>query len=58
LADDDVRLMLAFRDGPLDADADAAKPELAADGPASDELVDARRAGLGLEAALAALPER
>jgi RNA polymerase sigma-70 factor (ECF subfamily) len=34
------------------------KPELAADGPASDELLDARRTGHGLEAALAALPAR
>jgi RNA polymerase sigma-70 factor (ECF subfamily) len=39
-------------------DPDDAKPELATDGPASDELVDARRTSLGLEAALAALPER
>jgi len=42
----------------LDLAAEDAKPEPAADGPASDELVDARRTGLGLEAALAQLPAR
>ena len=42
----------------LDLDAEDAKLELAADGPANDELLDARRTGHGLENALAALPER
>lgn len=42
----------------LDEEREGTKLELAADDPPNDELVDARRTGRGLEAALAALPER
>jgi RNA polymerase sigma-70 factor (ECF subfamily) len=42
----------------VDDDAEGAPLALAADDPPSDELVDARRTGAGLEAALAELPER
>jgi RNA polymerase sigma-70 factor (ECF subfamily) len=43
----------------LDAEREGAKLlEVAADDPPSDELVDARRTGQGLDAALASLPER
>jgi RNA polymerase sigma-70 factor (ECF subfamily) len=42
----------------LDEEGERVKLELAADDPPSDELVDARRAGLSMDAALAALPER
>ena len=43
---------------PLDAEAEGAGLVLAAQDPPSDELVDARRTGCGLEGALEALPER
>ena len=42
----------------LDEEREGAKLELAADDPPTDEVVDARRTGHGLEAALAALPGR
>ncbi len=50
-----------FRRAPHDSVDEAgagAALELASEDPPTDELVDARRTGLGLEAALAALPER
>jgi RNA polymerase sigma-70 factor (ECF subfamily) len=50
-----------FRRAPhdsVDEEREGAPLELAADDPPSDVVVDARRAGLGLEAGLAALPER
>jgi RNA polymerase sigma-70 factor, ECF subfamily len=42
----------------LDEEREGASLELAAEGPGADVLVDARRTGQGLEAALAGLPER
>jgi len=50
-----------FRRAPhesVEAEEDGAARWLAAEAPATDQVVDARRAGLGLEPALAALPER
>jgi RNA polymerase sigma-70 factor (ECF subfamily) len=42
----------------LDDEREGAAIELAAEDPPADEVVDARRSGAGIEAALAGLPER